>query len=120
MQDFRKLRVWHQAKDYCVAVYGVTAGFPPDERYGMTSQLRRASRSIAANIAEGCGYMGGRDSGRFYQIGMGSSNECLSDMLICREVGILDSCSFDELESRLLPVRKSLSRLILATRGQER
>ena len=118
MQDFRNLRVWHDAKDFCVAVYRVTQGFPREEMYGFTSQLRRASRSIPANIAEGCGYDGG-NTPRFFQSANGSASECLSDLLIARELGFVSDDDFRNLEDqRLLGVRKQLYRLI--QRVQER
>jgi hypothetical protein len=52
MQDFRKLDVWQNARQFALQVYGATGGMPPEERYGLTSQLRRAAMSIPANIAE--------------------------------------------------------------------
>lgn len=116
MQDFRKLRVWHSAKDFCLAVYRETESFPVHERYGFTSQLRRASRSIAANIAEGSGYLGNNDSARFYQIGFGSSSECLSDMLLCRDLGFLDGGRFAELDNLLQPTRAQLLGLLKVSR----
>jgi len=58
MKDFRKLNVWQKAHQLAVEVYSVTASFPPDEIYGLTSQVRRASVSIPANIAECCGRHG--------------------------------------------------------------
>ena len=55
MKDFRKLSVWHKAHALAIAVYQATRTYPQNELYGLTSQTRRASVSIAANIAEGCG-----------------------------------------------------------------
>ncbi len=55
MRDFRDLKVWVKAHALTLAIYGATAGFPPEERYGLTSQLRRATASITTNLAEGCG-----------------------------------------------------------------
>lgn len=116
MHDFRSLRVWHSAKDFCVAVYRVTRSFPEDERFGFTSQMRRSARSISANIAEGCGYRGSRDSARFYEMAHGSSSECHSDLIIANELGFLDQTRFSALEELLVPTRKQLVRLIGAAR----
>ena len=58
MKDFRQLKVWQRAHELTVAIYHVTATFPRDEIYGLVSQMRRASCSIASNIAEGCGREG--------------------------------------------------------------
>src|SRR5687767_2884352 len=101
MHDFQKLRVWHSAKDFCVAVYHETKSFPPDERFGFTSQLRRAARSIPANIAEGSAHFSRNDSARFYQYGLGSGSECLSDMLISAELGFLGQEQFQRLDGLL-------------------
>lgn len=116
MQDFRKLRVWHAAKDFCVAVYRETDSFPISERYGFTSQLRRASRSISANIAEGSAYRGRNDSARFYEYGLGSTSECQSDMLICAELGFLKTEQFVRLDALLQPAKAQLIRLIQTSR----
>ena len=59
MQDFKKLTVWEKGHRLTLAVYKATVGFPKDELYGLTSQIRRASASIPANIAEGCGRTAG-------------------------------------------------------------
>jgi 23S rRNA-intervening sequence protein len=58
VKDFRDLTVWQKAPQLTLAVYQLTAAFPRDELYGLTTQLRRSSVSIAANLAEGCGRNG--------------------------------------------------------------
>jgi four helix bundle protein len=55
MTDFKQLKVWKKAHEITLSAYRLTAAFPKEEMYGLTSQLRRATASIAANIAEGCG-----------------------------------------------------------------
>jgi four helix bundle protein len=61
MQDIRRLKVWERAHQLSLAVYSNTTSFPHDERYGLTSQIRRAAVSIPANLAEGCGRGGDAD-----------------------------------------------------------
>ena len=61
MRDFRNLKVWQKAHELTLVVYRKTRGFPRDELYGLTSQLRRGASSIPANIAEGCGCSTDRD-----------------------------------------------------------
>ena len=56
--DFRKLEVWQKAQWPAASIYRLTGGFPTVERYGLTSQMRRAAVSVSANLAEGCGRMG--------------------------------------------------------------
>jgi four helix bundle protein len=112
MQDFTKVRAWQSARSFFVDVYDVTKGFPKEERYGFASQMRRAARSISANIAEGSGYSGNQDTARFYRVGFASSSECYSDMYLALEVGLIDKPKFDRLEGSLRPARKQLYKLI--------
>ena len=75
MKDFRDLQVWHKAHELALDAYRASSGFSQDERYGLTSQLRRAAVSIGANLAEGCGRGSDADFARFAQIAMGSASE---------------------------------------------
>jgi len=75
MRDFRKLIAWQKADDLVVKIYEVTGRFPADERFGIISQVRRASVSVAANIAEGCGRETVVDSRRFLHQARGSLYE---------------------------------------------
>ena len=68
MKDFRELKVWQKAHELTLAVYRVTATFPREELYGLTSQMRRASSSIAANLAAGCGRNGDAEFDRYCSI----------------------------------------------------
>jgi four helix bundle protein len=71
MQDFHQLFVWEKAHQLTLAIYQVTSAFPREELYGLTSQLRRCSASIPANLAEGCGRRGDAEFARFCSIAMG-------------------------------------------------
>jgi len=75
MKDFRQLSVWEKAHRLTLAVYEATKPFPTDERYGLTSQIRRSCASIPANIAEGCGRAGDGEFRKFLQVAMGSATE---------------------------------------------
>ena len=75
MKDFRELKVWRKAHELTLAVYQITASFPREELSGLTAQLRRASSSIAANLAEGCGRNGDAELARFCSMAMGSASE---------------------------------------------
>ena len=75
MKDFRKLSVWGKAHSLVIEIYKITASFPKSETFGLTSQIRRATASIPANIAEGCGRDGQADLARFLQIALGSASE---------------------------------------------
>jgi len=75
-QSFEDLLVWQKAHEFVLKVYTESKGFPDDEKYGLTSQFRRAAVSIAANIAEGYRKKGFKDKLRFYNIAQGSLSEC--------------------------------------------
>jgi four helix bundle protein len=81
-RNFKELKVWCKAHHLTLAVYQATAGFPREEMYGLTSQLRRASSSIPANIAEGCGRSGNADFARFLSMSMGSASELEYHLLL--------------------------------------
>jgi four helix bundle protein len=75
MQDFRQLKVWQKAHRFVLHVYEATQKFPAEERFGLTSQIRRAAVSIPANIAEGAVRSSDADFGRFLHIALGSASE---------------------------------------------
>ncbi len=75
MEDFKDLRVWQKAYELTLNVCRKSATFAKEEMYGLTSQLRRATMSIGANIAEGCGRGSDPELRRFLQIARGSANE---------------------------------------------
>ena len=84
MLDFRQILVWEKAHSLTLEIHRTTARFPREELYGITSQLRRASASIPANIAEGFGRGGNVELARFLQIGMGSAYEVEYHALLAR------------------------------------
>ena len=87
MQDFKNLKVWEKAHRLTLDVYQVNADLPTEEMYGLTSQMRRASASIGANIAEGCGRRGDDEiSTRFLQIACGSASELEYHLLLARDL----------------------------------
>ena len=89
MKDFRQLKVWRKAHLLTLAAYRSTTKFPRHELFGLTSQIRRCSASIPANIAEGCGRAGSGEFQRFLQIAAGSARELDYHFLLCRDLGWL-------------------------------
>ena len=75
--DHRKLSAFKLADQYAVRVYDATREFPPAERYGLRSQLRRAAVSVPTNIVEGCARDSDREHSRFFEIALGSGREAL-------------------------------------------
>ena len=86
MKDFRKLLVWEKAHQLTLSIYNVTAAFPSEETYGLTSQMRRAASSIPSNIAEGCGREGDAELSRFCTIARGSASELEYQILLSRDL----------------------------------
>lgn len=118
MRDFRKLDVWQKAHQLTLTVYKSTVYFPKDELYGLTSQVRRASASIPANIAEGCGRDGAAELARFLQIAMGSASELEYHLLLAHDLGFVDSSTYQELDSNVVEVKRMLAAFIQKLRGQ--
>lgn len=112
MQDFRKIQVWQLNRELTVNVYRATASFPRDERYGLTSQMRRAVISIGSSIAEGCGRGSTADTLRFFQMSFGSSVELLHQLITSSDLGFLPEQEFNELDKELEVIRRKLSRLM--------
>jgi four helix bundle protein len=111
MQDFRRLRVWRAAHELALRVYAVTWAFPPDERFGLTAQVRRSAASVPANIAESCGRGGGRDQARFPQVALGSASELESHLLLARDLGVLSLEGYQELAATIEAIKKMLTGL---------
>ena len=113
MKDFRDLRVWERARQLTLQVYKVTGSFPREERYGLTSQIRRWSASIGANIAEGCGKRSNNEFQRFLQIASGSASELDYHLLLARDLGFLPKDDHLALADSLATLRKVLTALLL-------
>jgi four helix bundle protein len=95
--NFEKLDVWHRAVDLAALVYEFTQEFPPDERFGITSQMRRAAVSVSSNIAEGSSRSSRQDFARFVELAVGSLYELVSQAFIARKQGLIDEQVFQKL-----------------------
>ncbi len=109
MKDFRDLAVWKRAHELTLALYRVTKNFPKEEMYGLTSQIRQASSSIGANIAEGCGKRTDADFGRYLQNAFGSANELEYLLLLSFDLQFLKKTEFEDLTSQTIEVKKMLA-----------
>jgi four helix bundle protein len=92
-KTFRDLIIWQRAHQFVLGVYRLTAGFPKHELFGLTSQLRRAAVSIAANIAEGFKRRGRGDKVRFLNIAQASLEECRYYLLLVADLRYADTDS---------------------------
>ena len=114
MRDFRKFKVWEKAHELTLDAYRITAGFPREELYGITAQLRRACVSIPANIAEGCGREGEAELRRFLRIALGSANELEYPLLLAKDLRYLSSKDHERLVGKLVEIKRMLT--VLAKR----
>jgi four helix bundle protein len=112
MKDFRNLKVWEKAHSLTLAVYKASGRFPRQELFGLTSQMRRCSASIGANIAEGCGKRGNNEFQRYLQIASGSPSELDYHFLLARDLGFFEEIDYRRLAGELLQLRKMLTSLL--------
>jgi four helix bundle protein len=112
MRDFMQLKVWQKAHRMTLRIYEATRPFPREELYGLTSQMRRASSSIPANVAEGCGRSGDAEFGRFLQIAAGSASELQYHILLAHDLCLLPPALYQELDHRVREVKRMLTSLI--------
>ena len=119
MKDYKDLKVWEKGHELVLAVYKATASFPKEERYSLTSQLRRACTSIPANIAEGCGRSGDAEFARFIQIATGSASETEYHLLLSRDLGFLKEKEYQALSSEVLKLKKMLIALLKKLRSTQ-
>jgi four helix bundle protein len=117
MEDFKNLRVWQKAHELTVNIYLQSKAFPSHEIYGLTSQLRRASASISANIAEGCGRRSDAEMKRFLQIARGSANELEYHLLLAKDLRYLSANDFENLNAQVLEVQRMLTSLAARVRS---
>jgi four helix bundle protein len=99
--SFEKLEVWHLSKKMVVSVYKLTASFPSDEKFGIISQMRRASLSICSNIAEGSSRKTAKDQAHFYNTSYSSLMELLNQLIISVELGWLETGQLMEIRNEI-------------------
>ncbi|MBS1624911.1 MAG: four helix bundle protein [Bacteroidetes bacterium] len=108
MHNYKELNIWKRAMKLAVDVYRVSSTFPSDERFGLTSQIRRAAVSIASNIAEGSGRNTDGEFIQFLGIANGSSFELTTQLMIAVELEIANSDSADKILKELDETQKML------------
>jgi four helix bundle protein len=112
MKNFRDLKVWGKAHQFTLELYRTTRGFPREELYGLTSQIRRATVSIGSNIAEGCGRGTDPEFGRFLQMALGSASEVEYQLLLAHDLEYCPSETYHQLSSAVVEVKRMLAALI--------
>lgn len=116
MRDHAKLRAFELADEVAVLIYRVTKGFPKEEVYGLTSQMRRAAISVPSNIVEGCARESQAEYLRFLEIAFGSLRELHYQFDLAMRLGYTDKLNDVECNSKMVETEKVLSALIRAMR----
>jgi four helix bundle protein len=111
MRNYEDLQVWRKAHSLTLEIYRHTRCFPSEERFGLTSQIRRSCSSIGANLAEGCGRRSDAEMARFVQIAMGSGAELSYHLRLAHDLQFLSKPTFERLRSDLSEVMRMLSSL---------
>jgi four helix bundle protein len=118
MKDFHELKIWQRSHRLTLDVYRATQPFPKDEIYGLTSQMRRASASIPANIAEGCGRQGDLELARFFQMAMGSPCELEYHLLLAFDLKLLKESEYQLISKEVTEIQKMLASFIRKLRAR--
>jgi four helix bundle protein len=118
MRNFREYDVWKSGMSFTAGVYILTRKLPDSERFGMVSQLRRASVSISSNIAEGCSRSSEKDFARFVEIALGSAFEAETLLTICKDVGYVDQLQLDKQLTDLHKIQRKLNSLYGKLKGR--
>jgi len=111
-QDFHDLTVWQRAIDLTVCIYKLTQRFPKEEMYGLISQLRRASVSVASNIAEGRGRLNPGEFRQFLGVALGSTFEVQTQLIVARRLNFGNEKMIDEAAALGNEVSKMLTSFI--------
>ena len=108
MRPHEKLDVWKMSVEMVTKVYQFTKGFPADERFGLTSQIRRAAVSVPANIAEGAARQHNKEFLQFLFVAQGSTSELETEILIAKNLGYLDEVKYRELHEGINTIARML------------
>lgn len=108
---FEKLTVWHDAREFVKEVYAVTSEFPEKEKYGLCSQMQRASVSVVSNIAEGASRNSLKEQFRFYEIAYGSLMEVYCQAIIANDLEYIEVDKTQELKLHIDKIANKLNAL---------
>ena len=109
--SFEKLEVWQNARMFILDIYKLTDTFPPNELFGITSQIKRSSSSIATNIAEGTSRNTNKDKAHFLTISYSSAMETLNHLIISRDLNYLSETEYFETREKIEKICNQINSL---------
>ena len=112
LKNYKDLIVWERSYQLCLEIYKITKAFPKEERYGITSQIRKAAVSIPSNIAEGYGRKTTREYIRFLYIAYGSNCELETQILLSGDLSYVEPVKLEMLKEGIREVERMLKALI--------
>ena len=112
LKNYKELKVWQRSYQLCLEIYKITKGFPDEEKYGITSQLRRAAVSVSSNIAEGYGRKTTPEYIQFLYIAYGSTCEMETQILLSGDLGYITTGKLEMLIEGIREVERMLKALI--------
>ncbi len=117
--SFEKLIVWQKARVLAKEIYKITSGFPKEELFGMTNQMRRCSVSIPSNLAEGSSRRTNKDKARFTEIAFGSGLELLNQLILAYDLNFISEVQYFEIRNKIQEVTFLLDALKKAQLKEE-
>lgn len=112
MRDFRNYQVWQKAHELTLSVYRLSQGFPTEERFALTTQMRRAACSIPTNVAEGCGRCSDREMAHFLNIAIGSNSELEYQFLLAKDLAYIYEGDYESCTAAVIEIRRMLYSLV--------
>jgi len=109
--SFEKLEVWHDARELTKIIYKITKGFPDDERFGITNQMRRSVISVSSNIVEGSYRSSGKDKSNFMTIAYSSLMELLNQCIVSLDLSYINETQYNEIRIQIEKVSNKLNSL---------
>lgn len=110
--NFKELSVWQKSRVLVKEIYLISQDFPSSEKFGLTTQIRRASISISANIAEGCGRNSDKELVKFLGYSLGSAYELETELLLASDIGYISIDKLNSLLDKLIEIERMISGLI--------
>lgn len=111
MHRYKELKIWQEAMNLVQTVYQMTQGFASDEKYGLSSQIRRSAVSIPSNIAEEAGRNNQKEFNHFLGISSGSSSELSTQLEIAKRLNFLNEEKWNEIEAQIKYIQKMIYKL---------